>query len=196
MSRVDARRGAPGLALATVVAAGGCQQKMRDQPRIEPLEASEFFADGMGAREVPGGAVPRGQARLDRHLWEGRLADGSVASSFPFPITGADLRRGEQRFAIYCVPCHGRLGEGDGMVVRRGYPAPPAYTIPRLLAAEPGDLFDVVTHGRAHMPDYDHIPVADRWRIVAWVRVLQFSRHAAVEALSAADHGARAEVLP
>lgn len=179
MCRVD-------VVIAMVALAGGCEQSMRDQQRVDPLEASEFFADGMGAREVPRGAVPRGQARLDRHLWAGRGADGSYATSYPFAIARADLRRGEERFNIHCKPCHGRLGAGDGVVVRRGYPAPPPFTEPRLLAAAPGYLFGVISEGRATMPDYDHIAVADRWRIVAWIRVLQLSRHAPVEALAAA----------
>lgn len=170
-----------------VAGALGCEQAMRDQPRIEPLEAAPYFANGMGAREVAPGAVPRGHARLDRHLWAGRARDGSLVESYPLVIEAVDLQRGEQRFNIYCMPCHGRLGEGDGMVVRRGYPAPPALTAERARTASPGYLFDVVTRGHAFMPDYDHIDVVDRWRIVAWVQVLQLSRYAPAATLPAGD---------
>lgn len=187
MSRPDPR------AILAVLALLGCEQAMRDQPRIDPLEPASFFADGMGARDTPPGAVPRGHARADRHLWEGRRADGSLVAEFPFPITPADLLRGEQRYGIHCTPCHGRLGDGDGIVVRRGYPAPPPYTLPRLLTAPPGHLFDVITRGRAFMPDYDHLAVADRWRIVAWLRVLQLAGHAPVAALDASDRQRLAE---
>ncbi len=109
-----------------------CEQEMRDQARLDPLGAATLFPDGQGARELPPGVVPRGQARLDRALWAGRDADGSFVIRYPFPITAADLRRGEQRFEIHCSPCHGQLGLGDGMIVRRGYPAPPPYTAPRV----------------------------------------------------------------
>lgn len=184
------------LLAAWATLAVGCEQAMRDQPRIQALEASDFFADGMGARETPAGAVPRGHARLERRLWEGRRADGALVERFPFPITRADLRRGEERYAIHCVPCHGRLGEGDGIVVQRGYPAPPAYTVPRLLAAPAGHFFTVITEGRANMPHYAYLDVDDRWRIVAWLRVLQLAGHARVGDLGAGDRRRLAEAWP
>ncbi|HEY8378497.1 MAG TPA: cytochrome c [Nannocystis sp.] len=173
-----------------------CEQGMRDQGRIDALEASELMPDGVGARHLPAGVVPRGQAALDRHLWEGRLADGTFARNFPFEIAEADLRRGRERFEIFCMPCHGRLGDGDGMAVRRGYPAPPPFSAERVVARAPGEIFDVVTRGHAVMPDYDHIPVEDRWRIVAWVQVLQFSQQALVSALPPPDRVRLGEVLP
>ncbi|MBZ5708605.1 c-type cytochrome [Nannocystis pusilla] len=179
MSRADA------IAVLLVLAA--CEQKMRDQPRLDPLEEAPFFADDMEARRLPPGVVPRGQARLDRHLWEGRAADDQFVVTYPFALDRADLARGQQRFDIHCTPCHGRLGDGDGIAVRRGYPAPPGFTTARLRDASPGYLFDVVSHGRATMPDYDHIDVFDRWRIVAWVQVLQLSQHAPAAVLSADD---------
>lgn len=179
MSRADA--------VALLLALAACEQKMRDQARLDPLEPAAFFADDMGARTSPPGVVPRGQARLDRHLWQGRGADGLFVATYPFAVTRADLARGEQRYAIHCTPCHGRLGAGDGVAVQRGYPAPIAFTAARLQDAPVGHLFDVVTHGRATMPDYDHIDVHDRWRIVAWVQVLQLSQHAPAAVLGADD---------
>lgn len=179
MSRADA------LVLVLVLAA--CEQKMRDQARLDPLEAAPFFADDMEARTLAPGVVPRGQARLDRHLWEGRAADGALVTTYPFILDRADLARGQQRFGIHCTPCHGRLGDGDGIAVRRGYPAPPAFTAARVRDVSPGHIFDVVSHGRATMPDYDHIDVFDRWRIVAWVQVLQLSQRAPAAVLTADD---------
>lgn len=179
MSRADA--------LALVVVAAACRQEMRDQPRLDPLEQAPFFSDDMEARRPAPGVVPRGQARLDRHLWEGRSDDGRLVTTYPFAIDRADLARGEQHYAIHCTPCHGRLGDGDGMAVRRGYPAPLAFTAARLRDASPGHLFDVVRQGRATMPDYDHLDVFDRWRIVAWVQVLQLSQHAPAAVLTADD---------
>lgn len=163
-------------ALLLAAAAPGCTQEMRDQAKIEPLEAAAFFDDGPGARPEPVGTIPRG-ATLDPHLAQGRVG-GAFATTFPFPITDADLTRGEAQFGIYCVPCHGRLALGDGMAVRRGYPAPPPLTLARPREAPVGELFDVISHGRANMPDYEMITLPDRWRIVAWVRVLQLSQHA------------------
>lgn len=191
MCRVDRRR----WGVMAFAAALACEQGMRDQARVEPLEAADFLPDGMGARQVPPGAVPRGFAELDRHLWEGRAADGAFAVSYPFPIGERDLRRGQQRFDIFCTPCHGRLGDGDGIAVRRGYPAPPRYTSARVLAEPPGQIFEVITRGHAVMPDYDHIAVEDRWRIVAWVQVLQFSQHALVSALPPPDRARLEEVM-
>lgn len=174
-------------ALGLALVAAGCQQQMRDQQRLDSLEAAPFFADDMAARRPAPGVVPRDQARLDRHLWDGRDADGRLVTRYPFTIDAADLARGEQRYAIHCTPCHGRLGDGDGLAVRRGYPAPPAFTLARLRDASPGHLFDVITRGRAGMPDYDHLDVIDRWRIVAWVQVLQLSQHAPAGVLTAED---------
>ncbi|MDC0721522.1 c-type cytochrome [Nannocystis bainbridge] len=179
-----------------LLAALGCRQQMREQARLDPYEEAPFFADDMEARRLPDGVVPRGQARLDRHLWQGRAADGSLVTVYPFAITRADLVRGEQRYAIHCTPCHGRLGEGDGLAVRRGYPAPIAFTAARLRDAPVGHIFEVISQGRATMPDYDHLEIHDRWRIVAWVQVLQLSQHAPAAVLGADDRTHLVEALP
>ncbi len=125
--------------------------------------------------------LPRGQLREDTHLYEGKVG-GKPAETFPFPIDLKTLQRGQQRYNIYCTPCHDRVGNGDGMVVRRGFRRPPSYHIERLRQAPPGYLYDVITNGFGAMQDYAaQIPVRDRWAIVAYVRALQLSQNASFE---------------
>lgn len=180
-----------GAALA-LAAAAGCRQDMHDQPKYIPLRRSTFFGDGRSARPLVAGTVARGHLDEDPLLYTGRI-DGRDADVFPFPITPALMARGRERFDIYCSPCHGRTGLGDGMVVRRGYRRPPAYTDERLRNAPVGHFFDVITNGFGPMPDYAaQIAAADRWAIVAYVRALQLSEHAAVSDVPPADRGALA----
>ena len=161
---------------------------MHDAPRYDPLEASTVFPKGSSAQPLVAGTVSReyhvpnmqdlGGLREDEHLYTGKV-NGELATTFPFPITKADLDRGQERFNIYCSPCHGRTGEGNGMVVQRGYRQPPSYHIDRLRQAPPGHFFDVMTNGFGAMPDYRaQVVVEDRWRIAAYVRALQLSHHA------------------
>jgi mono/diheme cytochrome c family protein len=164
------------LALLTVVAAG-CRQDMHDAPRYDPLEASELFGNGSSARPIVAGTVPRGQLNDDAYLHTGKGPDGLPAAAFPFAITHEDLDRGQERFNVYCSPCHGRTGVGNGMVVQRGYRQAQSLHIDRLRLAPEGYFFDVITNGFGVMPDYrSQIPVEDRWRIIAYVRALQLSR--------------------
>ena len=156
----------------------GCQQQMRDQNHIEPLEAAPSFADGIGARTLPPGVVARGQPAPRPGLDDGRGPGGAYLTESPLQIRPADLERGQQRFDIHCAPCHGRLGDGDGMVVLRGHPAPAAFAAPGQRDAPPGALFDAITRGRPRMPGYPHLDLADRWRIVAWVEVLRLAQRA------------------
>jgi len=172
-----------GLVLLTLCVAIGCRQDMHDQPKYESLEASTFFPDGRASRPLVPGTVARGQLREDTHLYEGKVA-GKPAEMFPFPIDLKTMERGQQRHNIYCSPCHDRVGNGDGMVVRRGFRRPPSYHIERLRQAPPGYLYDVITNGFGAMQDYAaQIPVRDRWAIVAYVRALQFSQNAALNDL-------------
>ena len=151
---------------------------MHDAPRYDPLEASAVFPKGSSAQPLVAGTVPRGFLNEDEHLYTGKV-NGEPMNSFPFPITKADLDRGQERFEIFCTPCHGRTGEGNGMVVQRGYRQPPSYHIDRLRQAPAAYFFDVISNGFGVMPDYrSQVPVEDRWRIVAYVRALQLSRHA------------------
>jgi hypothetical protein len=162
------------------VTLAACRQDMHDAPRYDPLEASAFFADGRSARPLVPNTVPRGQLREDRHLFEG-VVDGRPAETFPMPVTADVMRRGQERFNVFCSPCHGQTGEGNGMVVQRGFRQPATYHQERLRDAPVGYFYDVITRGFGAMPDYaSQIPVEDRWAIVAYVRALQLSQGAAV----------------
>ena len=161
-----------------VIMSGACRQDMHDAPRYDPLEASPVLAGGASAQPLVPGTVPRGR-RADDELMETGKVGGQAATMFPFAITRSDLDRGQERFNIYCSPCHDRRGEGTGVVVQRGYRQPPSYHIERLRQAPPGYFFDVITNGFATMPDYRaQIAVDDRWRIVAYIRALQLSHNA------------------
>ena len=156
----------------------GCRQDMHDQPRYKPLARSSFFEDGRASRPLVAGTVARGHLHEDTRLYTGKEGDDPIAK-FPFPITKALLERGQQRFNIYCSPCHDRAGTGLGMVVRRGLRRPPSYHIDRLRAAPVGYFFDVITNGFGAMPDYAaQVQPQDRWAIVAYIRVLQRSQNA------------------
>lgn len=161
----------------TAVASAACRQDMHDAPRYDPLEVSEIFANGSSARPIVAGTVPRGQLNDDAFLHTGKGADGLPVNAFPFAITHEELDRGQERFNVYCSPCHGRTGVGNGMVVQRGYRQAQSLHIDRLKLAPVGYFFDVITNGFGVMPDYrSQIPVVDRWKIIAYVRALQLSR--------------------
>jgi hypothetical protein len=165
---------------------------MHDQPKYIPLRESTFFTDDRSARPLVPGTVARGQLHEDVLLYSGK-ADGKDAEEFPFPIDAAVMARGQERFNIYCSPCHGRTGQGDGMVVRRGYRRPPSFHQDRLRNAPVGHFFDVISGGFGAMPDYAaQIKVEDRWAIIAFVRALQLSEHA-TPADVPADHRADLE---
>jgi len=154
---------------------------MYDQPRFEPLEGSSFFSDGMSSRRPVPGTVARGQLRDDELLETGREA-GSLAIRFPFPVDESLISRGRQRFNIYCTPCHGLAGDGQGIVVQRGFKPSPSFHIDRLRQAPPGHFFEVMTQGFGVMYDYaSRIRPRDRWAIVAYIRALQLSQDARLE---------------
>ena len=179
--------GAVVLVLASGVA---CRQDMHDQPKYIPLRPSDFFSDGRSERPFIEGTVARGHLNDDSVYFEGKGPDGKAVEQFPFPVTKDVLLRGQSRFNIYCTPCHDRLGEGNGMVVRRGYRHPPSYHIDRLRQASDGYIFDVITNGFGAMPDYAaQIPVRDRWTIVAYVRALQLSHNATINDVPADVRG-------
>lgn len=158
--------------------AGACRQDMHDTPRYESYEASAFYADGRASRVAPTGTVARGWLREDEALYTGR-ANGELVAEFPFAISPADLQRGRERYGIYCTPCHGVLGDGQGMVVQRGLRRAASYHQDRLRDEKVGYFYDVVTNGFGAMQGYaEQIPVRDRWLIVAYVRALQLSQHA------------------
>ena len=160
--------------------AGGCRQDMHDAPRYEPLEKSDFFGDQRSARPLVEGTVARGQLNEDEVLYTGK-AGAAFATQLPLPVDLKLLERGRERYGIYCTPCHGLAGRGDGMVVRRGYRKPTSLHDDRLRAQPDGYYFDVISNGFGAMPDYaTQVPVRDRWAIVAYIRALQLSQHATV----------------
>jgi mono/diheme cytochrome c family protein len=164
--------------VAFTVALAGCRQDMHDAPRYEPLEASTFFANGQASRMLVANTVARGTLREDTHLNEGKV-NGQLATTFPMPVTADVMARGQERFNVFCSPCHGRTGSGNGMVVQRGFRAPPSYHEDRLRNAPVGYFFDVMTNGFGAMQDYaSQVPVADRWAIAAYIRALQLSQRA------------------
>ncbi|OFW02832.1 MAG: quinol:cytochrome C oxidoreductase [Acidobacteria bacterium RIFCSPLOWO2_02_FULL_68_18] len=162
------------------VACGACRQDMHDAPRYDPLEASAFFADGRSARGLVANAVARGTLREDEHLYQGTI-DGQLTDMFPMPVTAELMARGRERFNVFCSPCHGRTGQGNGMVVQRGFRAPPSFHQERLRSAPVGYYVNVETNGFGAMSDYSaQVPPEDRWAIAAYIRALQFSQRATV----------------
>ena len=178
--------------LAAALLAASCRQDMHDAPRFEALESSAFFADGRSARPLVPGTVARGRLGDDEHLERGTLG-GQLAAEFPFAIERADLERGRERYEIFCTPCHDATGSGHGRIVQRGMQRPPSLHDERLVQAPAGHLFDVMTRGFGGMYDLsDRIGVEDRWRIAAWIRVLQRSQRATLADVPA-DERARLE---
>jgi hypothetical protein len=170
-----------GLGLLAVLALAGCRQDMHNQPRFKPLAESDFYADQRSARPVVEGTVARGQLREDTYFYTGKIGN-NAGDYMPFPVTEEVLKRGQERFNIFCSPCHSRLGDGNGMIPQRGFRHPPSHHIERLQKAPLGYFFDVMSNGFGAMPDYSsQIPPRDRWCIVAYIRALQLSQHATLK---------------
>jgi len=163
--------------LVLSAAGAGCRRDMFQQPYSKPLASSYFFPDNhMASRPLVAHTVARGHLNADRVFYTGKV-DTNLVETFPFPITREVLERGRERFDIYCAPCHGRTGEGNGMIVQRGFPAPPSYHIDRLRNAPVGHFFDVITQGYGIMYPYaERVEPADRWAIAAYIRALQKSQ--------------------
>ena len=169
------------FAVVVAFAISGCRLDMHVQPKYLPYAPTTFFADGRSERQPVPGTVARGQLHLDDLLFTG-TENGQESNRFPFPITRADLERGRERFNIYCTPCHDYTGSGNGMIVQRGFPHPPSFHSDRLRAAPVGHFFGVMTNGFGAMYSYaDRVDVGDRWRIAAYIRVLQLSRNATLD---------------
>jgi mono/diheme cytochrome c family protein len=172
-----------------------CRQDMHDSPSYDPLQESTFFADGRASRTLVANTIARGQLREDEHLYTGKV-NGQLAVDFPMPVTAEVMARGQERFNVFCSPCHGRTGEGNGMIVQRGFRQPPSYHEERLVNAPAGHFFDVMTHGFGAMQDYSaQVPVADRWAIAAYIRALQYSRRATMDDVPA-DRRAELDAAP
>ncbi len=163
---------------------------MHDQPKYKPYRPSSFFDDGLSSRPLVEGTIARGHLREDPHLYTGKIPGVIVQTqggksgpayfdTYPFLITAGILQRGRERFNIFCSACHGLLGNGEGMVVKRGFRHPPSYHIDRLRQAPLGYFFDVITNGFGAMPEYaDKVSPEDRWAIIAYIRALQLSQRA------------------
>jgi mono/diheme cytochrome c family protein len=172
----------PVIAL-TVVFLTGCRQHMADQPSYKPYDPSSFFSDGASARPLQTDTVARGSTA-------NVTAIGSV-DHLPYPVDRAMLERGQSRFNIYCAPCHGEAGYGDGVIVQRGFSDPPSYHSDRLRQAPLGHFYDVATNGYGSMPSYAALISADdRWAIVAYIRALQLSQNASAADLPADSQAA------
>lgn len=172
-----------------LIGAAGCElrQAMYDQEKYEPLEASAFFADGMSFRSQVDGTVAQGQLMLDEHFYQGKI-QGQLAETFPVNVDRQLIERGRERFNIFCSPCHDKTGSGNGMIVQRGFKQPPTYHQQRLREVPVGHFYDVMTNGFGVMYSYaSRIPVADRWAIVAYIKVLQLSQNLEFDQLPAED---------
>jgi mono/diheme cytochrome c family protein len=170
---------------------------MRDQPRYEPLEASAFFSDGQSARPLVTGTIARGQLQEDDAYYRGKDDHGEEVTEIPVKLDRALLERGQERFHIYCSVCHGPGGNGDGMIVQRGFNRPPSYHSERLRAASVGHIFGVITRGFGAMPRFaPQIEPHDRWAIIAYVRTLQRSQNATLDDVPADERKQFEEPAP
>jgi hypothetical protein len=168
---------------------------MHDQPRYKPLGPSDFFTDGRSARALVPGTVAQGDLREDTLLYTGRSGD-APANVFPFPVTRQVLQRGRERYEIFCTPCHGRTGDGRGIIVERGFRQPPSFHEDRLRQAPPGHFFDVISNGYGAMIDYaSRVSAHDRWAITAYLRALQLSQNATLADVPEAER-ARLKAAP
>jgi len=188
------------LLSAYCLLSAGCRYDMQDQPRYKAYKESTFFLDNRASRDLPDGTVARGKLKENKAFYTGKVdnpnpnaqvqtttdASGNTLVSsfpndideFPIPVTKELVDRGQERFNIYCIVCHGPTGNGDGMIVRRGFPKPPTYHDDRLRNAPVGHFFDVITNGWGKMNSYAYqVPPADRWAIVAYIRALQTSQN-------------------
>jgi len=176
------------LTAASLFLLASCREDMHNQPKFIPLRENQFYPDGRSARPTIEGTIARGQLQDDPLLYTGKV-NGQEVDQFPFPIAEKDLARGRERFNIFCAPCHSQLGDGNGMIVQRGFKKPPSYFEPRLMKAPAGHFFNVMTNGWGAMGDYSaQVPVADRWRIAAYIRALQLSQTAKGGDVPAGQH--------
>jgi mono/diheme cytochrome c family protein len=174
----------------SVAALAACRQDMHDQPKYIPLRPTTFFDDGRSARPLPENTIARGHLNEDAAYYTGRDASGKLVTEIPVPVTKELILRGQNRFNVYCTPCHDRTGSGNGMVVQRGFRKPPSYHIDRLREIPVGHFYDVITNGLGAMQDYSaQVQPADRWAIAAYIRTLQLSQHATIDDVPAEARG-------
>jgi mono/diheme cytochrome c family protein len=182
------------LAACGLAFGAGCRRDMYDQPRYEAYEPSTFFADGTSSRQPVAGTIARGELRADLAYFTGKTAEGKDTDVFPMKVDRELIELGRERYLIYCSPCHGRVGDGRGMVVRRGFSPPPTFHTEYLRKIPVGHIYNVITNGYGAMYSYAaRVPVRHRWAIAAYVRTLQYSQDANPEDLSPAERKALAE---
>jgi mono/diheme cytochrome c family protein len=170
------------VCLLSLLTTAGCRQNMHNQNKLEPYEASAFFADGQGSRQTPAGTVPRNAFGETIAPYTGLALTPPMtpqAMQAPPPVTLALLKRGQERYNVFCSPCHSRVGDGLGMIVRRGYKQPPSFHEPRLRSAPAEYFVTTMTEGFGVMPSYaEEVSPEDRWAIAAYIRALQYSQNA------------------
>ena len=190
------------LVLGVCLAGASCRRDMQDQPKMKPFRGTTFFGDGLSSRQPIPGTVPRGFLRTDTAYFTGKKTQSPTGTAtpapqaiagtqagananaypddvdtFPFPVTKEIVQRGRERYDIFCSVCHGLTGNGDGMIVRRGFRKAASFNEDRLRQAPVGHYFDAITNGWGAMPSYAaQIPVQDRWAIIAYIRALQASK--------------------
>lgn len=192
MSRFKRIFGIGVLLVGVCLAGTACRRDMQDQPKMKPFRGTSFFNDGLSMRQPIPGTIPRGFLRTNTELFTGKKSQSASSAptapsttnaypddtdTFPFPITKETVMRGKERYEIFCSVCHGLTGNGDGMIVRRGFRRAASFNDDRLRQAPVGHFFDAITNGWGAMPSYaSQIPVQDRWAIIAYVRALQLSQ--------------------
>ena len=176
-----------GLIFVCILVLAGCRYEMSDQPRYEPFESSTLFADGASVRPRVADTVARNEPIVNDLLHSGRI-DNRFSPTFPFTVTEQILERGQQRYNIFCAPCHDVAGTGHGVITEYGMRTPPSFHDPDLRDEPVGYYFVTITNGTRVMPSYaSRIPVEDRWAIVAYIRALQLSQNADVKTLPSED---------
>ncbi len=179
------------LLASTLIGLAGCRQDMHNQPKFVPQRGTDFYADGRSSRPQVDNTVARGQLREDAYFYTGMIG-GKPGDALPFPVTVELMQRGQERYNIFCTPCHSRVGNGAGMIVQRGYRPAGNFHTARMQADPLGHFFDVISNGYGAMPDYAaQIKVEDRWAIVAYIRALQLSQNA-----KRTDVPAGAQIVP
>jgi mono/diheme cytochrome c family protein len=176
--RLSVRRAGVVASAVALALAAGCRQDMHNQPKFVPQRGTDFYADGRSARPQVANTVARTQLHENAYFYTG-MVNGKEGEALPFPATLEVLERGQERFNVYCTPCHSRVGNGAGMIVERGYHVAGNLHTARLEAAPLGHFFNVMTNGYGAMPEYSaQVSVEDRWAIAAYIRALQLSQHA------------------
>lgn len=171
---------------AALVLTAGCRQNMHNQNKVEPYEPSVFYADGQASRLLPANTVARNANGAKIAPYTGLTLVPAPAVSGPPPVTMALLKRGQERYDVFCSPCHSRVGDGLGMIVQRGYKQPTAYSDPRLVGAPIDYFVQVMTQGFGVMPSYaSQVGLEDRWAIAYYIRALQYSQDASLADLPA-----------